>query len=571
MNAIDFSKILQNVSLENYVSQYTTLKKAGKHLVGLCPLHEEKTPSFNIWRDNEKNKDVFYCHGCKRHGDAHDFLCAKGMEKEEAWELLAKETGVEFGKSIDNKNHIFAEFQQYFISQNFQKANEYLINERKFDSQTIKNFGLGYCPHNFADFAKKFTQTDIEPLRIIENNGYSYLKNTITIPVRNSTGKITSFTAKSFLVNDKRAKYVNSHNTEYYKKSEILFGLDLAKEQIRKDNFVYLVEGHFDVMRHHQIGLKNTICICGSSISDAQLEIIKNYTNQIILCFDGDQAGLESTKKIAIQAIQNGLLVDYILLPSKEKKTDPDKYCLELGTENYIDFLRKNKRNYITYIANSFAKKTDLTEKMKGYDGLYKIIMQVKNSTHKAFYVSEIKKIFKIDYATNQIVKRISNTEIVQTSFDQTFLSKIREFEKMILFYALQYRDFMVTQNYSQITIFDYFSYELFEGNKFFNEDLYNLLLAYNLKGFTQEHSDFCEKITTDCFVQIKTKIDQDLMKIFYFLIMNWKFFYLEDLINEMDLEIRNNCFEFSQTENYKKIRKELINDICSIKKSLNA
>jgi DNA primase len=571
MNAIDFSKILQNVSLENYVSQYTTLKKVGKHLVGLCPLHDEKTPSFNIWRDNEKNKDVFYCHGCKRHGDAHDFICAKGMEKEEAWELLAKNAGVEFGKSIDNKNYIFAELQQYFISQKFQKANEYLINERKFDSQTIQDFGLGFCPHNFADFTKKFTQTDVEPLRIIENNGYSYLKNTITIPIRNSKGKITSFTAKSFLLNDKRAKYVNSHNTDYYKKSEILFGLDLAKEQIRKENFVYLVEGHFDVMRHHQIGLKNTIGICGSSISEAQLEIIRNYTNQIVLCFDGDLAGLESTKKIAIQAIQNGLLVDYILLPSKEKKTDPDKYCLELGTENYIDFLRKNKRNYITYIANSFAKKTDLTEKIKGYDGLYKIIMQVKNSTHKAFYISEIKKIFKIDYASNQITKRISNTEIVRTSFDQTFLSKIREFEKMILFYSLQYADLITTKNNIKLTIFDYFSEELFGEHKFFNTDLYDLLLDYNQKGFTQEHSNFCEKVISDSFIQIKTKIDQDLMKTFYSLIMNWKFFYLENWIEELDLAIRNNCFEFSQTENYKNIRKELIAQIFSIKKSLNA
>lgn len=339
--------------IETAVSQYVNLKRRGKNLVGLCPFHSEKTPSFTVYPENGS----FYCFGCGVGGDVFTFTgLIENLDYMESIKLLAERSGItlpqdgyddsmqRLKKKIYDINRDTARFfHSFLMSPGGKWALDYLTG-RGLTVKTIKHFGLGAAPDSWDALIhhlkeKGYTESDMLAANVIgkSNRGgfYDRFRKRVMFPIINIRGNIVAFSGRAMPGEDKQGgKYVNTSDTPVYKKSENLFGINFAKSVCSER--VILVEGNMDVISLHQAGFENTVAPLGTAFTTEQANLLSRYTKEIVLMLDADAAGQKAVRRASGLLENTGLSVRVVVIPDGK---DPDEYIKKNGKERFAALL----------------------------------------------------------------------------------------------------------------------------------------------------------------------------------------------------------------------------------------
>ena len=361
-------QILSRIDVIEIIGSFVKLKKRGANYLGLCPFHNEKTPSFTV----SPGKEIYKCFGCGRSGNTVSFL----MEHEkysyaEALRWLANKYNVEVEESETSPEfkiqqqaadslYIINGFAQQFFTNSLFNTDEgtdialSYLKSRGFREDIIKKFQLGYNPSAKDEFTKAAlsAQYNLEYLQksglVTSREGYTAdnYRGRIIFPVHNQSGRILGFGARVIKNNDKAPKYINTPENEIYVKSKILYGSYLARMAIDKADECLLVEGYTDVISLHQAGIENVVASGGTSLTPDQLRLVKKYTNNLTIIYDGDAAGIKAALRGLDLALEESLNVKLVLIPGNE---DPDSYVNKLGAAAFTNFIAENKKDFILF------------------------------------------------------------------------------------------------------------------------------------------------------------------------------------------------------------------------------
>ncbi len=362
-------QVVQATDIVDLISQYVPLKKQGARYFACCPFHNEKTPSFYV----DPVKKLYYCFGCHAGGNVFHFV----MEKEnlnfpQAVEFLADKAGIILPKQsgFDEKKEKERE-QLYEINRkagnffykclkNSQQSLEYL-KQRNISTEMVRSFGLGYAPDSWNDlinYLKSEGYTDEEILKAGlakkgEKNVYDAFRNRLIIPILNPMGKLIAFGGRKFSDEEQGAKYLNSPETAIFNKRNQLFNLNKAKSLLR-ENPLILVEGYMDVIALYGHGIKNVVAALGTAFTKEHVKLISHYTNEVILCFDGDSAGEKATVRALDILDGSNLHVKVVRLKDNE---DPDSYINKYGLEDFnkqLDLAQNSKEFLFEYLKGNY-------------------------------------------------------------------------------------------------------------------------------------------------------------------------------------------------------------------------
>lgn len=361
----DVVDIIKNkADIVSYVGRTVKLKKAGRNFTGLCPFHKEKSPSFFVSPDRLS----WHCFGCNRGGDIYSFITEReGIDFRNALEILANETNTPLpkyqrdahpAKSLyDLLSNATRFYQEQLHSETGQKALEYLTTKRQLTNEMIEKFQIGYSPDSWDTTGSYLIQNGhtsqdlmaagliIEKEQKSNRSWYDRFRGRVMFPIHNNIGNCVGFSARSMDPNETGGKYVNSPETEVFKKGDILYGYHHAKEAIHQKNYAIVVEGQLDVISLHQIGIENVIAPQGSAFTTKQAELIKRLTNRVVLFFDSDNAGRKAT--LAALTILIPLGFD-IKVGHTTTAKDPDESAHKSPDQTKLDL--KNTRDYFTYL-----------------------------------------------------------------------------------------------------------------------------------------------------------------------------------------------------------------------------
>jgi DNA primase len=356
------AKIKERLSIEEVVSTYIKVERAGANLKARCPFHSEKTPSFFISPD----RGTYYCFGCGASGDIFSFIEEfEGLDFKGALKLLAERAGIplsEYRSAEEGaKEKLFRIMEEaaLFYQRNlesFPEGIEYLKN-RGLSESSIKAFRIGYVKSDWREvynylLKKGFTEKEIEEAGLAkraEKGMYDRFRGRIMFPIADSSGRVIAFSGRLFVDDGKSAKYLNSPDTPIFSKSAVLYGLDKAKESIRKNNFSILVEGQMDLVLSHQSGYRNTIASSGTALSDStiskenvvsNLGLVRRLSNNIVLAFDGDKAGFNASLRAGRIALSLGMDVKVAKMPAG---VDPADLISKEGADAWKAAVRDSK------------------------------------------------------------------------------------------------------------------------------------------------------------------------------------------------------------------------------------
>lgn len=361
-------QILSRIDIIEIVGGFVKLKKRGANYLGLCPFHNEKTPSFTV----SPSKEIYKCFGCGRSGNTISFL----MELEkysyvEALRWLAAKYNVEVQETETSPEfkalqqtadslYILNNFAQQWFSKTLFETEEgrtvglAYLKERGFREETIKKFQLGYDPEGRDAFAKEAIakQYNTELLQksglVVVRDGQPMdnYRGRVIFPIHNQSGKVLGFGARILKKNDRAPKYINTPENEIYVKHKLLYGSYFARHAIDKADECLLVEGYTDVVSLHQAGIENVVASGGTSLTIDQLRLIRKYTNNLTIVYDGDSAGVKAALRGLDLALEEGLQVRLVLIPDNE---DPDSYVNKVGMTAFKEFVDTHKKDVILF------------------------------------------------------------------------------------------------------------------------------------------------------------------------------------------------------------------------------
>lgn len=416
---------IRELPIEQVLAPYMKLTKKGANLSGCCPFHNEKTPSFSV----SPIKGFYKCFGCGVSGDAIEFVQKnQNLSFFEAIERIATDNGVEIveEKSTKTPEEIKIERDRKSIAMELmQTANtffkaqklplDYLTGYRNLTLDTIAEWQLGLAPAGFNNLTnqKLFAENlqlaiDISLLNKKDAKVFDFFINRITIPIRNHVGQIVSFGGRILPgADDNGPKFLNGKESFLYNKSNLLFGLDKAANEIRKQGAAILVEGYFDVIKLHQSGWSNTVATCGTSLTDGHCKLLKRFTNHIILMRDGDKAGLKASMRDIPILIANGFSVSITLLPKEE---DPDSFFDKWHSTLWLETLEKCTdalKWYIEQIKLDAFNEADFIERSA------EIFATIQSTISRELYTEWFIKNFKLSkkIITDAIKKTMAITE----------------------------------------------------------------------------------------------------------------------------------------------------------------
>ncbi len=387
-------EILEAAQIDEVVGEFVTLKKRGANLIGLCPFHNEKTPSFTV----SPQRGIFKCFGCGKGGNAVQFL----MEHEqftypEALRYLAKKYNIgieekeqtpEEIRQLNEKESLFhvTDFAAKYFADNLFNTEKgravglSYFKERGFREDIIRKFQLGYALEGWDDFTShalkmgyKLDYLEKTGLTIVrEDKQYDRFRGRVIFPIRNLSGRVLGFGGRTLSADKKIPKYVNSPESDIYHKSKVLYGIDLAKNAIITNDNCFLVEGYTDVISLHMAGIANVVASSGTSLTTDQIRLISRYTKNITILYDGDEAGIKASFRGIDMILEQGMDVKIVLFPEGE---DPDSFARSHRSSEVQDFIREKADNFIFF-------KTNLLVKDAGNDPVKKagLIREIVNS-----------------------------------------------------------------------------------------------------------------------------------------------------------------------------------------------
>jgi DNA primase len=414
---------MARTDITDVVGSFVKLKKRGTNLLGLCPFHNEKTPSFTV----SPSKEIYKCFGCGKSGNTISFV----MEHEkysypEALKWLAQRYGIEIEESFINDeqrqqlqtaDNLYAlnQFAQQFFTDQLHSTEEgqdvglAYFREREFSELIIKKFQLGYSPEQRDAFTNAAVAAQFNPALMIKSglvaNRYDQLSDNyrgrVIFPIHNHSGKILGFGARTLKKNDTAPKYINTPENEIYVKSKILYGSYFARQAIDKANECLLVEGYTDVISLHQSGIENVVASGGTALTPDQLRLIKKYTNNLTIIYDGDAAGIKAALRGLDLALEEGLQVQLVLIPDGD---DPDSYVNKVGAAAFRDFVQRHKKDVILFQLEVAMKDagTDASKKAAVVNRMAETISRINKAedfTKQQDYIKQCATVLKIDEA----------------------------------------------------------------------------------------------------------------------------------------------------------------------------
>ena len=413
-------EILNRIDIIDVIGGFVKLKKRGANYLGLCPFHNERTPSFTV----SPAKEIYKCFGCGRSGNTISFLMEHekysyvdslrwlankyGIQIEETFATDEQRQQVQVADSLYIINNFAQQFftKQLFETEEGQDLGLSYLKERGFREDIIRKFQLGYNPEQRDAFAKAAIANQYNP-ELLLKTGLVVTRNDqlvdnyrarIIFPVHNHSGKILGFGAR-ILKTDKAPKYINTPENEIYVKSKILYGSYFARQAIDKANECLLVEGYTDVISLQQAGIENVVASGGTSLTLDQLRLVKKYTNNLTIVYDGDAAGVKAALRGLDLALEEGLNVKLVLIPGKE---DPDSYVNKLGATAFREFIQKNKKDFILFQLEVALKDAgnDSVKKSEVVNTIAETISRINKAedfTKQQDYIKQCSEILKID------------------------------------------------------------------------------------------------------------------------------------------------------------------------------
>ena len=398
------------------ISEYVQLRKRGKNYVGLCPFHNEKTPSFTV----SDEKQIFHCFGCHTGGNVFKFLMEyKKISFVEAVQEIAEQLGIplEYQESAGYEEQqteqetlydINTEAAKYFLNnllndEEADGARKYL-HARNIKPQTIRAFGLGYTLRgweNFINFAKgkKIDLDRAVKLGLIgksdDGRYYDKLPGRLIFPIFSPNGRVVAFAGRVLDPEEKGAKYINSPESLIYSKSKILYGLSFAKDEIRRLNKAILVEGYMDLISLYQNRIKNVVAVSGTALTYDQVQLLSRYTKDVVLLFDSDTAGIKASMRSIEVLLKQDMEVKIVSLPEGE---DPDSYVNKFGKDKFDDLMKiaENFIEYQTRYYDSLGKLNDPASAAEAIRDLVKSLVLIRDELKRNLLIKNIAKKFNL-------------------------------------------------------------------------------------------------------------------------------------------------------------------------------
>ena len=432
-------QILNRTDIIEVVGGFIKLKKRGANYLGLCPFHNEKTPSFTV----SPAKEIYKCFGCGKSGNTISFLMdVEKISYADALRWLAAKYNVEIeetyrspesqqlkltGDSLAIINQFAVDFfkkQLYETEEGKTIALSYL-KQRGFRDDIIEKFQIGYCPagtNTFAEeaIAKQYSKDLLlKSGLVVERNGnlIDNYRERIIFPIHGTTGKIIGFGARIIGKKENAPKYINTPENELYVKSRILYGSYLGRQAIDKQDECLLVEGYTDVMALHQAGVENVMASGGTALTPDQLRLIKKYSNNLTILYDGDAAGIKAAMRGLDLALEEGLRVQLVLLPDNE---DPDSYVHHVGTEAFRQYIQQNKKDIILFQLEVMLKDAgnDSSKKAAAVNTIAESISKINKAedfTRQQDYIRRSAELLKIDEAgLHNLVNKLIRERIIK-------------------------------------------------------------------------------------------------------------------------------------------------------------
>lgn len=560
--------IRDTARVEEVVGDFVMLKRRGVNLLGRCPFHNEKTPSFTV----SPTKGIYKCFGCGASGDSIKFV----MEHEhfsypEALRYVAKkynipveetEASPEYLEEQSAKESLYItnQFAENHFIQNLwehemgQAVGLSYFHERGFDDATIKKFKLGFAIEEWDYFLKAATEAGYK-LEFLKTLGLvtsgektvDMYRGRVIFPIHNLSGRVVGFGARILKTNEKAPKYINSPENDIYNKSKIVYGIFFAKTAIIKNNKCYLVEGYTDVISLHQAGVENVVASSGTSLTTGQIELIKRYTPNITILYDGDAAGIKASFRGIDMILENGMNVKVVLFPDGE---DPDSYARNHSQEELETFIKENENDFIRFKASILMKDAanDPILKAAAIKDIVNSIALVPDGILRTLYVQQCSELMNVPEHTlnnelNKIRRELTknklrkegwqdhevNVDIAQENQDKqiediVFTSEPHEKEilRLLLNYADKIIQFEQMSDEGAIemvdtTVGNYITQDILADEITFNNPLYQLVFdeiaelvaQHKYEGITQyfiHHTD--EEVSKFCIDMVTQKYE---------------------------------------------------------------
>ena len=575
-------EIKLRLKVSQVVGKTVQLKKRGKEFIGLSPFKNEKSPSFTV----NDEKEFYHCFSSGEHGNIFDFLMkTKSMGFGEAVRALASEAGMQpyrfsnFDQKKDQRfqtyKNIFKDYSNYFHQQLFnsenKEAKEYLF-QRGLEKNIIEEFKLGYVPwqNNFyEELLKKYSEDEIKQTGLYYKNDKTgkfidRFNSRIIFPINNITSDTIAFGGR-IIRESKLAKYINSPETEFYKKGNMIFNLDKAKDSRSKTNEVLIVEGYMDVVTVYSTGIKNVIANSGTALTERQISLIWKFFSDPIICLDGDESGQKAALRIAEKLYSLVNETNKIFFSIMPDGTDPDDFIKKNGKTGLINFL-KRKEIIQSFIWNYHLSKIDQTnpyEISKFEKEIKNLSYSIKDETLKKYvledFLEKIKKLTPIQsskknykytpYKKEKDYRVLKETKLLHQKKEN--LSKIQIIEFSILFIILNYIE-LASKKIEELSKMEF----LAENNEGLKKEIINSLAEGNSIGAISSkvlngYNKIIDEINENSNIQIitKNKTDQDILELLDELILDHREQSNLRKIESLEQKLINNLDENSYSE----------------------
>lgn len=518
-------RIIEASNVVDVIQDFVTLKRRGANYLGLCPFHNEKTPSFMV----SPSKNIFKCFGCGKGGTPVTFI----MEHEhfsyyESLKYLAKKYNIdviereETEEDIKQKNlreslEIVTGFAAKYFSNILNSHKEGIaigqsyFKERSFVNKTIEKFELGYCLDTKDTFTKEALKNGYNVEYLVKmglttrsnENLYDKFHGRVIFPIHSLTGKVIAFGARTLRKDKETAKYFNSSESEIYYKSKILYGIFHAKRAITEKSKCYLVEGYTDVISMHQAGIENVVASSGTSLTVEQIRLIKRFTNNITIIYDGDKAGINAALRGIDLVIEEGLDVKVLLLPEGE---DPDSFTKSVSSQELNKYITENETDFIKFKTRVLLNEAgnDPSKKASIISNIISSISLIPNNLARSLYVKECSTLLDVQesilhYELTNILqkKRVSNSG----SKDLINKTIIAAKQNAIV----NIKNFDVVENEIIRLLLTYGNKELY-----FSEDLKKTVASYIIEEIINDEIELSNPLYAEIFKTIVEQYNED-------------------------------------------------------------
>lgn len=542
-------EVRKKTDIVDLISEYIPLIKKGKNYFGVCPFHDDSNPSMSISRE----KQIYKCFSCGASGNIYNFLMDyEHIDFKEALSKLSSKLGINIDSNNIKVNTKFDKFYEIYditnklyqnnlLSEKGSSARNYL-KSRNIGIEEIKKFNIGLSFSNnqiVKQLEKKYNLLDLEDIGLISSN-HDIFQNRIMFPLMNLENKIVAFSGRVYDTNTKDAKYINTKETNIFKKGEILYNYYSSKEEVRVKKYLILVEGFMDVIRLSTIGIKNVVATMGTSITANQMKLLKRLSNNIYLCFDGDDPGKLANINNGEELIKHDINIKVISLDNDE---DPDSYVLKNGKEkfeNLIENAKSYQEYYMEYQKDTISS-SDIKEVTEYINKVLEKLQYNNNEIEKELVLKKLAKDFDISY--NTLENRLKDYNLKRNTNLEKKEPK-KEESKIVNKYYIASRDLIIGMLYDNKVIDIYKNYNIQMINNKFDAILNEILYRYDVYGSVEVAEIFDEFISNDEIREFfKTLItDEEVYSDDYYIdciksinecVTNQKIKYLQKMIEE--------------------------------------